>query len=537
MVHKNSYAEASEDRRLVMRLPQLQNVAYGKTTVGDFRGLNEQEITNANEFADMENLSSDMYPGLTIRHSRGSVLHSLTKPNGLYWKNKLFYVDGTKMYYDGTQIGTCTDNKKKLVGMGAYICIFPDKKVYNTSTGALTSIEASWNGSVTGAPVSTGSTFIKINGSGIGNNFNAGDAVKFTNVNVSSLNNTTKIIQEKGTDYIVIIDSEITASFSDSSITVARQCPDFDFVCEFNNRLWACSNTNHEIYASKLGDPLNWNAFEGLSTDSYALTIGSDGDFTGCLSHQGYVVFFKEDYIHTIYGTKPSNFQLDTTQARGPMKGCEDSLCRVDETVYYASRKGICSFQGSIPESISDKLTIKYTKAVANQYNHKLYMSLFDGTEWHMYVYDAARSRRYNMELWHKEDDLQMQMTAYGDGKLYIVDGENKIRTICDDESYDANIEWYAESGIIEEGSLDRKKVHKIQFNVELDKNNLFEVYVKYDNSDEWIRVYSLMKTEKTTRVIPLRIGRCWHYRYKLHGIGRFKLFGLSRAVEYGSDK
>lgn len=518
-----------------MRLPQLQYISSNKANIGEFRGINEQEITSANEFSDMQNLTSDMYPGLTIRHSRGDALYTLTTPNGLYWKNGLFYVDGTTMYYDGTSVGTCTNSTKKLVGMGAYICIFPDKKVYNTSDNTLTSIEASWSGSISGAPVSSGSTYIKITGTGIGSNFSTGDAVTLSGTGQSSLN-TTKIIQEISTNYIVVIDSEITDSFTASAATVARECPDFDFVCEFNNRLWACSNDNHEIYASKLGDPLNWNAFEGLSTDSYALTIGSDGDFTGCLSHQGYVVFFKEDYIHTIYGTKPSNFQLDTTQARGPMAGCEASLCRVDETVYYASRNGICSFQGSIPESISDKLNIKYTQAVANQYNHKLYISLYDGS-WHMYVYDARRSNKMNTELWHKEDSLQMLMTAYGDGKLYYVNADNEICTICDDDSYDSNIEWYAESGVIEEQSLDRKKLHKIQFNVELEEGSLFEVYIKYDNAHDWMRVYSLIETEKSTRLIPLRIGRCWHYRYKIHGIGKFKLYGISRTVEYGSEK
>lgn len=520
-----------------MNLPMLQNSACTKTSIGEFRGLNEHEITGDNEFSDMQNLTSDMYPGLTLRHKRGNRIFQFSKPNGLYWKNALFYVDGTDVYYNGAIVGSCADSKKKLVGMGAYICIFPDKLVFNTKAGTLTSVTASWSGSVTGAPVSTGSTFITITGTGIGNNFNVGDAVKFSGVNVSSLNNTTKIVQEKTANTLVIIDADITSSFSDSSITVSRECPDFDFVCEFNNRLWACSNQNHEIYASKLGDPFNWNAFEGLSTDSYALTIGSDGDFTGCLSHQGYVVFFKEDYIHTIYGTKPSNFQLDTMQARGPMKGCEESLCRVDETVYYASRKGICSFQGSIPESISEKLTIKYQRAIANQYNHKLFLNLYDGNKWRLYVYDANLSNRRNMELWHKEDDLHMLMTAYGDGKLYYVDSDNELRTIYDDEGYDNTMEWFAESGVIEEQSMDRKKLHKIQFNVELDTDSLFEVYVKYDNSPEWIRVYSLIESEKKSRVIPLRIGRCWHYRYKIHGIGKFKLYGIARTVEYGSDK
>lgn len=32
----------------------------------------------------------------------------------------------------------------------------------------------------------------------------------------------------------------------------------------------------------------NWNCFEGIATDSYAASVGSDGDFTGCIGHMGY---------------------------------------------------------------------------------------------------------------------------------------------------------------------------------------------------------------------------------------------------------
>ena len=90
----------------------------------------------------------------------------------------------------------------------------------------------------------------------------------------------------------------------------------------------------------------------GTSQDSYAVTVGSDGDFTGCIAHLGYVLFFKEDIIHKMYGTKPENFQLSTTHVRGVERGSEQSLAIVNETLYYKSRDGVCGYDGSLPYEV-----------------------------------------------------------------------------------------------------------------------------------------------------------------------------------------
>ena len=75
--------------------------------------------------------------------------------------------------------------------------------------------------------------------------------------------------------------------FTDIDVRLSRKVPDMDFVCEWNNRLWGCSSEKHELYASALGDPYNWNVFEGTSQDSYILTIGSTGEFTGICAYGG----------------------------------------------------------------------------------------------------------------------------------------------------------------------------------------------------------------------------------------------------------
>lgn len=81
------------------------------------------------------------------------------------------------------------------------------------------------------------------------------------------------------------------------SITLERRVPDLDFVTEQGNRVWGCSKKENTIYACRLGDPTNWYSYRGIAADSYAVSVGSDGTFTGAASCMGYVLFFKENCI------------------------------------------------------------------------------------------------------------------------------------------------------------------------------------------------------------------------------------------------
>ena len=110
------------------------------------------------------------------------------------------------------------------------------------------------------------------------------------------------MIWGKGDDYIVVIGILDTTQTISNSITIERRMPSMDFVTESENRLWGCrygtannGEVVNEIYSSKLGDFKNWNCFMGLSTDSYVASCGTDGQFTGAITHLGYPLFFKEN--------------------------------------------------------------------------------------------------------------------------------------------------------------------------------------------------------------------------------------------------
>lgn len=515
-----------------MKLPLINSVMSRKKAIGQFAGLNELEIINENEFADMKNMSSCHYPAIGTRKPRGKVLKTLKKPNGLYYKEGLVYVDGTEMYYKDKLIASVKEGTKQIIGMGAYLVVFPDKIVYNTQTGETKMIEQTWTqgGAATIGPVIEGSTFIKISCTGIGKNFNKSDAVEISGCTVVQELNKTTVIQDKADDFIVVIGTVAKNVTQASGLVVKRTAPDMDFVTQAENRIWGCSNKKHEIYACKLGDPTNWNAYEGISTDSYAATVGSDGDFTGAITHLGYVLFFKEDTIHKVYGSKPSNTQVTTMPLRGVAKGCERSLCIVNETLYYAARNSICAYEGSMPYSISDVIKQNYEEVMGGQYGNKYYISMKAEGKWFLYAYDPG------LKMWHKEDDTQMKFAVYGGGELYFIDQNNNLRTIGDDAGEEW-IEWYIESGDMLESDLNKKSLKKLQIMAELDVGAFMEVYTKTENDKLWKRIQTIQAAEKRVYSIPMQPNRCSHYRYRLQGAGGFKLYGIGKVFQNGSDR
>ncbi len=182
-----------------------------------------------------------------------------------------------------------------------------------------------------------------------------------------------------------------------------RTAPVLDYVCVHENRLWGCHfgtqvnsfESVNEIYCSELGDFRKWGT--GTAADkAWTASVGAFGKWTGCISHRGYVLFFKEDKILRVSGTKPANFQYAEISANGLQAGCERSMAVIDEVLYYKSRNGVYAYDGALPERISDKLgAVQFARTAAAGGLYGKYFICLDGV---LYVYDTANG------LWHKED-------------------------------------------------------------------------------------------------------------------------------------
>ena len=120
--------------------PYLQQRGRNRSITTDFRGLNLSQGIGDGEWAWMQNMDTREYPAVVRRQKRVHVA-TLNKPNGLCATDRLCFVDGVKFYYNGFYYGDVEDSEKTLVPMGAKIAIFPDKKLFDTTTFSFTDME------------------------------------------------------------------------------------------------------------------------------------------------------------------------------------------------------------------------------------------------------------------------------------------------------------------------------------------------------------------------------------------------------------
>ena len=120
------------------------------------------------------------------------------------------------------------------------------------------------------------------------------------------------------------LDGKETRSFAVSTpVRMERRVPDLDYITECDNRVWGCSSKENVIYACKLGDPTNWFSYRGIAADSYAVTVGSDGAFTGAATCMGYALFLRRTPCTSSTAPSPRTFSSHPCAAgawlkRGP---------------------------------------------------------------------------------------------------------------------------------------------------------------------------------------------------------------------------
>ena len=405
--------------------------------------------------------------------------------------------------------------------------------------------------------VSIATTYIRISATGIGVPFEKYDGITISGLKDVTLTDTSgdeiydggqlaalegsAIVWDKGDDFIVVVGIlDVTRTIT-NAITIKRSMPNMDYVVEANNRLWGCrygvadnGEVVNEIYASKLGDFKNWNCFMGISTDSYAASLGTDGQFTGAITHLGYPIFFKEGFLHKVYGNYPSNFQIQTTACRGVQRGCSRSLAIVNEILYYKARGAVCAYDGSLPTEISAALgDVQYFEAVGGAHGNKYYLSMKDSSNlWHLFVYDTAKG------MWHHEDNTHADCFCSCREEMYFIDhADKKIWTVFGGGTKDTKpVEWMAETGVIGVDSPDKKYLSRLTVRMWLDIGTQVYFFVQYDSGGEWEHLFTMTGNSLRSFAVPIRPKRCDHLRIRIVGEGDAKIYSLAKVIEEGSD-
>ena len=272
------------------------------------------------------------------------------------------------------------------------------------------------------------------------------------------------------------------------SITLERRVPELDFVTEQGNRVWGCSKKENTIYACRLGDPTNWYSYRGIASDSYAVSVGSDGAFTGAASCLGYLLLFKENCIHKLYGTKPSDYQMSSVRCRGVAANAANSLCVIAETLYYLSPDGVMAWDGSLPTKVSAALDTSGLTAVdwamAGSMDMRYYLYLHQKAggpqAGRLLVYDTEKG------LWHEESAAGTEMVSTGQ-QLYLWDGSVLWAADPDRESgteeagQETALQFEAVSGDIGLSVPDDKYISRVTVRLDALAHTVVTVAASYD--------------------------------------------------------
>lgn len=617
-----------------MYYPQIEDNNNTRSNIDTFLGLNHNYKVNQGEFYDMENLSTDGFPVMTVRDLRTTLiaLPEVETEDGwkfesqfygcLYTGGDLAYLTDKIFHYGAFDIDITEiipePQKQKLIRFGNYILMFPSQTYidltkhtagkmgskYNvapntTITYSLCDYEGEDYQNVTKsatAPTNpqTGAywlctaegkkglyvyynnsweavatTYIRVSipGSNLKDYFEDQDVV-FLNSNVVKDINDGSQIQKVEDDSIIVIgliEDTVTERTSEAwTLTIERRIPKLDYVCVSKNRVWGCrygyndgdpDTLYNEIYCSKLGDFKNWNTFQGISTDSYAVTIGHPGEWTGCISYQGYPTFFKEDMMYRIFGSYPAEFQLSEKECRGVQLGSSESLAIVGEYLYYKACGGVMVYDGSTPTMISGAFgrDIYYYDGMAGALGNKYFLQVTNElNKVFIYVYDSQYG------IWTKESQFNeyrksglitnnsaIAFTYTPDGKLFAMTNHAVLGIgQKDDALYEAKVKggedfvkWYAETGDIGFEYPDYKYMSKVTVRVFLPYIAELQMEVSYDDRP-FEYVGKLRGNNNTmTQILSLYPNRCDHFRLRFSGHGAARIYNIALTMDVESDE
>ena len=393
--------------------------------------------------------------------------------------------------------------------------------------------------------------YTRISAQGIGKEFQVDDGVEISGATYEGENenlkkqiealNATHLIYGRGDDYIVVVGLLDQPHTQTQPLTVKREVPQMNYLTESENRLWGCyygknaaGETINEIYACKLGDFKNWRSYAGVAIDSYAVTVGSDGPFTGAVTYGGYPTFFKEKCIHKLYGTRPANYQVMTTQCRGVQEGSAGSIAIVEGTLFYKSPTDIVSYDGSLPVCMSRKLgDMRATNAVAGALRERYYISMMEGDQYSLYVYDAVNG------VWHREDNTQAVAFAEHEGDLFCLTKEGQLFAVNGTQGdVEKPFAWHAESGVLGYEYEQQKTLARYNIRAEVAAGAWCMLEIEYDSNGVWLNGGMIRGESNKTRtyLLPVRPRRCDHYRLRLRGLGDVKIYSIFRHMADGGD-
>ena len=380
-----------------------------------------------------------------------------------------------------------------------------------------------------------------------------GDRIR---VSLGSITDAAGTVYGTGSGWMLVRTAGVIVTPTTYVAAVKKTMPVLDLAVEHDNRVWGCrfgKNENgefvNEIYASALGDPTVWDKFEGISTDSYAVSLGCPGAFTGAAVVGGDPVFFKENYVIRVSGLTPQDYTLTVTPARGVKAGHADTCVTLNEKIFYLSNAGVTVYDGALPYVISPEFdTHGFTDTAAFAWNGKYYLAAAENGTRRIYVYDTATG------LWHVEDDNEnVRFFLLADSAVFLLCrpdpsavryvfiamdpaaparnllGPGDASLVCGYEDMPP-AEWFAETGrlLTDDGT---SILRGITFRVSLEQDAEFRAALRCAGG-RWIPLCRVRTQKEEAFLLPVNTPRCHGFSLRLSGRGGCTLHSITLISE-----
>lgn len=588
-----------------MLYPILNTLTTYRQWTEQFMGLDRRPRTYDGTFSAMGNMTGEPWPLLSSRGKRGLVAE-LENPQGMCVLGKLAWIDGSTLYFDGkaTEVNSLSLEEnmlpKRMVTMGAYILIFPDKVYFNTvkpeDHGSMERLWAS-EGSVTftlctmdgidypknkttagpSAPenpqdgdywldisgekhtlyqwldewVGISSVYIKISAEGIGRGINAQDNVTLSGIAYTgesesmegqlALLNNTHVVQAAEDDFLVVlgvIDQQYTQA--EGIVRADRKIPDMDFALECNNRLWGCR------YGEQDGETVN---------RIYASALG---DFKNFQKYQGtsqdsYFVNVGSDGPFTgaaVHRGNPCFFKSRFVhRIYGERPSNFQTQASECDGVQPGSDGTMVSYNGALyylsvngPQRF-DSLPEPIGQALGEK---KLRQGAAGQCAGQYYLSAQGEDGQWDLYvlstergIWHRQDDSRAIAFAALDGEIYMLQSNGLLWALngTKGEKEQEDVTWWAETAVIGYEYPDHQYLSRFLLRMKLEEGAACTLSVQYDSDGVWHKKGAIQGTGRVkTYLLPIVPRRCEHMQVRIEGHGGMRLYGVARELAIGRE-
>lgn len=314
-----------------------------------------------------------------------------------------------------------------------------------------------------------------------------------------------------------------------------------DFVCTHDNRLYLASKST--IYFSALRKAEDWNT---VNEAGQIVVETADGkSITGLIAGSQRLTVFKQNSIHELFGTNPSNFTMKlVTDNLGTPTGNTAQV--IDGVIFFLGNDGVYRYSGgslpssdfSIPvrESIK-KINVAYAdKSVSWQIGKKYYLAIPTGANT-----EADTVLEYDIEFgtWNTWS-YPNKATAKGvtlDGITHIGLSGGLLYKLDDlntkDDTTDVSWEWVSKPFTFT-SLASRSRWYRMWIGADLPTGSTMNIHLSGDEDGEsWTLVKAVTPNAKAqTMEIAIPVNLIFQSnwaRIRLEGTGPATIYEVSR--------